>query len=111
MVFHLIDRAGWALAVEQGSHRPPSLAAEGFVHLSTRAQVLGTANRFFRGRTDLLLLQIDEGSLTGALKYEEGEPGQLFPHFYGPLPVSAILAVLSLEVDDAGGFSRMPAGA
>ena len=104
MIFHLVDSASWALAVKCGEHRPASLQAQGFVHLSTRAQVLGTANRFFAGRTDLLLLHVDETRLVGTLKYEEGEPGQLFPHFYGPLPVAAIVKVVVLKPDASGVF-------
>ena len=91
MIFHLVDSVSWALAQQRGEYRPDSLQTQGFVHLSTRAQVLATARRFFAGRTDLLLLHVDEAQLAGALKYEEGEPGQLFPHFYGPLPLSAVV--------------------
>lgn len=108
MVFHLVDRAGWALAVDRGEHRPPSLESQGFVHLSLKEQVLGTANRFFAGRVDLLLLEIDEARLPGALKMEEGEPGQLFPHFYGAVPVSAVKSAEAILPDADGTFRRLP---
>ena len=108
MLFHLVDREAWAVALKAGAHRPASLAAQGFVHLSTRAQVLGTANRFFVGRRDLLLLRIDESKLVGTLKYEEGEPGQLFPHFYAALPVDAVSSSLPLLPDADGQFSSVP---
>lgn len=104
MIFHLVDAASWALAQERGEHRPPSLQAQGFVHLSTRDQVLATANRFFAARTDLVLLHVDELKLSGTLKYEEGEPGQLFPHFYGPLPLTAVTRVGPLKPDETGRF-------
>lgn len=102
VIFHLVDEASWAVAVERGEHRPASLSSQGFVHLSTRAQVLGTANRFFAGRHDMLLLHVDEARLPGVLKYEEGEPGQLFPHLYGPLPVAAVVKATPFrgEIDD-----------
>ena len=107
MIFHLVDSEAWALAVKCGEHRPPSLQAQGFVHLSTREQVLGTANRFFAGRTDLLLLHVDEARLVGTLKYEEGEPGQLFPHLYGPLPVAAIVKAVVLTPEASGVFVHL----
>ncbi len=108
MVFHLVDRAAWAIAVERGEYRPASLLAEGFVHLSRAEQVLGTANRFFAGRRDLVLLSVDEARLGPGLKLEEGEPGQLFPHFYGAIPVAAVGAVLPISPDDDGVFRRLP---
>ncbi len=108
MIFHLIDSAAWAVAMERGEHRPPSLLAQGFVHLSTRGQVVGTANRFFAGRADLILLHVDETQLVGGLRYEEGEPGQLFPHFYGPLPLQAILKAVPLRPNAQGVFVEPP---
>ena len=104
MIFHLVDSASWQLALQRGEHRPESLQTVGFVHLSTGAQVLGTANRFFAGRLDLLLLHVDETRLVGTLKYEEGEPGQLFPHFYGPLPVAAVVKAVALKPGASGAF-------
>jgi uncharacterized protein (DUF952 family) len=92
VIFHLTDAAAWTAALKSGFVRPPSLLSEGFIHLSTAQQVVGTANRFFAGRQDLLLLGIEERLLPGPVKYEEGEPGQLFPHFYGPLPTGAVLS-------------------
>lgn len=97
MIFHLVDEASWVRAVASGAYHPPSLAAEGFVHLSTGAQVRGTAERFFKGRADMLVLHVDEAKLPGPLKYEEGEPGQLFPHHYGPLPLAAVVKVTALK--------------
>ncbi len=108
MIFHLVGGAAWAAAVEQGAYRPPSLAQQGFVHLSTSTQVLGTANRFFAGRTDLLMLRVDERALGGLLKYEEGEVGQLFPHFYGALPIAAVIDVAPLSPDADGVFRTLP---
>lgn len=93
MIFHLVDEEAWVRAVARGEYAPASLAQEGFVHLSTAAQVRGTFERFFAGRTDLLVLHVDEAKLTAPLKYEASEPGQLFPHHYGPLPLSAVAKV------------------
>lgn len=108
MIFHLVDRPSWDAALQLGEHRPASLRAQGFVHLSTVDQVLETANRFFAGHTDLLMLLVDESQLEGLLKYEEGEPGQLFPHFYGPLPVRAVSAVIRILPEADGVFRALP---
>lgn len=106
LLLHLIDGASWkAVTVEV---RPPSLAVQGFVHLSTPAQVHLPAQRLFAGRQDLLLLQVDPGLLTDEVRWEPGVPGDpdamLFPHLYGPLPVSSVTGVSDYRPGPDGRF-------
>ncbi|NJN18242.1 MAG: DUF952 domain-containing protein [Oscillochloris sp.] len=105
MIYHIAEHAVWAATAE--SYRPPSLEREGFIHLSTNKQVLRTAARFYCGRTDLLLLAVDPGALQAEMRYEEAEPGEFFPHLYGPLNLDAIVAVLEFQPEPDGTF-RMP---
>jgi uncharacterized protein (DUF952 family) len=74
MILHIASRSDWDSAVARGSYAPPSLVAEGFIHCSTIAQILGTANRLFRGQTGLVALCIDESRLRVSLKYEPPMP-------------------------------------
>jgi uncharacterized protein (DUF952 family) len=94
-LFHILSRADWARALRAGVHAPPSLEAEGFVHLSTEHQVVATAQRFFAERTDLVALRLREDRLDARIRYEAAE-GDVFPHLYGSLPVGAVEAVLPL---------------
>jgi uncharacterized protein (DUF952 family) len=107
-LFHIVPASDWSAAQAAGALKPGSLASQGFVHLSERGQVLGTANRFFRGRRDLLLLEIDAAKLSDPVRYEEGEPGVLFPHLYGPLPVSAVVSAKPLVPGGDGTFTSLP---
>lgn len=63
---------------------------DGFVHLSAAHQVAVTAVKHFAGRDDLMLLAVDDAVLGSALRWEPSRGGALFPHLYGPLPVSAV---------------------
>ncbi|NTV63395.1 MAG: DUF952 domain-containing protein, partial [Oscillochloris sp.] len=87
-----------------GAYAADSLTSEGFIHCSTREQVLATAARFFAGRRDLLLLAIDPARLSAELRYEEGDLGVRFPHLYGPLELGAVIAAHPFAPGPDGAF-------
>lgn len=106
MILHIIDRTDWAAAVAAGTYRPDSLTAEGFIHCSTPAQVLGPANAFYHGRTGLVLLVIDPARVAAPIVYEDCyETGTAFPHIYGPLSPAAVTAVVDFPPNADGRFS------
>jgi uncharacterized protein (DUF952 family) len=88
---------------------PAAYGADGFIHLSTAAQVVRVANARFAGAPDLVLLCVAADRLAAPLRYERGDPGsdELFPHLYGPLEVDAVVRVLPFE-EGAGGFALPP---
>src|SRR5436190_16079633 len=94
-LYHLVDSAAWEAARAAGVYRPPSLAAEGFIHLSTADQWPRTRARFYAGVADLLLLEIDPQRLTAEVRYERAD-GEDFPHLFGPLALDAVVAVRTL---------------
>jgi len=83
--------------------------ADGYIHLSTGNQLAETLNKHFTGQTDLYIAAVDLEKLGDAVKWEESRGGQLFPHVYGPLPLSAITAMFPLERDSTGALS-LPLG-
>ncbi|HYB37261.1 MAG TPA: DUF952 domain-containing protein [Mycobacterium sp.] len=97
VLLHLCGAEAWSRARACGELRPESLDSTGFIHLSTPEQVHLPANRLYRGRGDLVLLYIDPAALESPVRWEAGvatdpEP-MLFPHLYGPLPVSAVINI------------------
>ena len=113
-IFHISTAADFAAARASGAHCAPSLASEGFIHLSQAHQVQAVLQAFYPGRTDLVLMVVDPTLLTAPLRYEApaslGKPGglaafereQLFPHLYGPLNGDAIVGVI-----EAAGFDGL----
>ena len=91
--FHLVRRGDWDASIEAGEHRPPSLDDVGFVHLSRADQVPATVARHYAGIDDLLVVELDGERLGAPVVFEEGEPGEHFPHLYGPLPLAAVVDV------------------
>jgi uncharacterized protein (DUF952 family)/ribosomal protein S18 acetylase RimI-like enzyme len=95
-LLHLVEPARWRAALRDGALPP---GPEGFVHLSTPEQVHLPAARLFPGRRDLVLLVVDPARLPDPVRFEPGVPedpaGMRFPHLHGPLPVTAVAAVVA----------------
>ena len=67
--------------------------------------MLRVADRLFRGRTGLVLLEIDTRRVGAEIRYENCEGGQEnFPHIYGPLDLDSVVRVLEFEPREDGGF-------
>ena len=106
--FMLVSAAGEFLT-------PASLGSEGFVHCSDPGTVALPASRLYRGRTDLLVLEVDPARVGVPVRWEPGvrdgqveTSGPWFPHVYGPLPRVAVVAVHGFPPEDDGTF-RLPA--
>ena len=48
-IYHITPLEEWERARAAGSYQANSLHSEGFIHCSTREQVIPTANRFYHG--------------------------------------------------------------
>lgn len=89
-----------------GNYQPERFPVEGFIHCSTRDQVIQVANARFRGQSGLVLLFIDTDKVAAEIIYENLEGGQqLFPHIYGELNTDAVARVAEFAPDDAGYFA------
>ena len=109
-LFHIIGADDWAEAAAAGVYSPPSMATEGFIHLSARHQILRPANLLYRGREDLLLLRIAADDLDAELVWEPGSHGETedFPHLYGALNLDAVVGTIDFPCGVDGGF-ELPA--
>jgi uncharacterized protein (DUF952 family) len=108
-ILHFRSTADWAAARAAGEYTADTLGTEGFIHCSTADVVHEPANTLARGRTDLVLLEIDGDRLAEAPHDEPGDPNDLnssfFPHVYGPIPVSAVVAVHDFPPGADGRFT------
>lgn len=103
LAFKLVDRADWEAVRAAGAYAGSAVdVADGYIHMSSRAQLAETARRHYAGRSDLRLLTVDCARLGEALKWEPSRGGDLFPHLYAPLPFAAVVAERDLSVDPAG---------
>lgn len=81
--------------------------ADGYIHLSTAAQLTETVDKHFDGQTDLHIAAVDLEAMGEAVKWEESRHGQLFPHLYADLPLSAVIAYGPMQRAENGTI-RLP---
>ncbi len=105
LIYHITTEAAWQEALANNAYRDESLRDAGFIHCSAFKQVCPTAKRYFPGRRDLILLEINEASLGNIVKYEMAEIGEKFPHIYGEIPVASVVRISPLILEPDGEFS------
>lgn len=104
-LFHLLAAAEWEAAKCAGVYAPRSLELEGFIHLSLDRQLLRSAEKYFAGRNDVVVLALDATKLTAAVKLEHVAMAKdSFPHLYGPLNLSAVIDAEPLHRGGDGKF-------
>ena len=117
MILHLLSRESWVEAQAHGQLIAPSVATEGFAHCSTERQMVDVANKYYRGTSNMVLLDIDPMKLTSQLKFEppahiDGSPAlphePLFPHIYGPINLDAVIEVIDFPCGSNGEFVAPP---
>ena len=105
IIYKIAPRALWAEAEARGAFAgAPVDLADGYIHFSTAEQVRETARRHFAGQTGLVLAAVDADALGTALRDEPSRGGDLFPHLYAHLPMSAVLWVRDLPPGPDGAF-------
>lgn len=103
IAYKLVDLTEWTRARAAGAYDGSAVdRADGYIHMSTAAQLAETARRHYAGRDRLVLVAIDPSALGETLRWEPSRGGDLFPHLYGPLPTSAALSERPLSVEADG---------
>ncbi|KAB2850186.1 MAG: DUF952 domain-containing protein [Hyphomicrobiaceae bacterium] len=102
-VFKVVAAIEWRAALARGAYAGSADdRRDGYIHLSSACQLRGTLDKHFAGRKDLLLIALEPAKLSDGLKWEPSRAGELFPHFYGDLPVGAAQWTRPLPLDARG---------
>ncbi|SFA98475.1 Uncharacterized conserved protein, DUF952 family [Rhizobium sp. NFR07] len=98
-VYKIVPEALWREAKQKGVFDGAEIDhRDGYIHFSTADQARETAKLHFAGLTGLLLVAVNTPVLGEALKFEPSRGGDLFPHLYGTLPLSAVLWEMPLLI-------------
>lgn len=102
-VYKICANSAWEAACRTGYYGgSDDDLRDGFIHLSTASQLLGTLEKHFSGQDGLVLVGLAVAELGDKLRWEASRGGALFPHLYAPLSVTVATAVFPLRRDAAG---------
>lgn len=101
-VYRVFRAAEWRAMTSAGYFLGSAIdSRDGYIHLSSRGQVLETIERHFDGDTNVLVVEIETLCLGEKLRWEPSRGGVLFPHLYGTLAMTSVVRTI-----DAGTFAR-----
>jgi uncharacterized protein (DUF952 family) len=95
-IFHIATLADWKQAQETGSYTTSTygrtLEEEGFIHAARDFQVPLVRDRFYADVAEPLVVLEVETDLLDAEVRDEQVGDEVYPHVYGPIPTSAVVA-------------------
>jgi uncharacterized protein (DUF952 family) len=85
-VYKILRQGEWEILQNSGrTVGSPDDVRDGYVHMSTGAQVPQTLIRHFTGDESLWLLELEEAVLGADVRWEAARDGDRFPHLYRQL--------------------------
>lgn len=94
IVYHIVLPEDWA-AFDTDLYTAKSLETEGFIHCSFAEQLDGVIERYYKGVSDLVILEIESDRLMSRLVKEPSTNDEIYPHIYGPINRDAIVKVIN----------------
>jgi uncharacterized protein (DUF952 family) len=104
--YKILTPAQFAALLEDRFAGAPVDIADGYIHLSTAAQLDDTLRTHFAGQEGLVIAAVDLAALGGMLRWEVSRGGQLFPHIHGKLHLAHVLAHMPLAWEN--GSAKLP---
>jgi len=105
--YKVLNAAEFA-ALQDGSFSgAPADLGDGYIHLSTASQLDETVAKHFAGQTELFIVAVDLKKLGDNIRWEISRNHALFPHLYGRLEASSVIAACPLD-RKADGTVKLP---
>ena len=103
VIYHIAIRAEWESQAGAAAYAPARYEKDGFIHCSEQFQLGPVADYNFRGRDDLVLLELMPTKLEPETRYEQGGK-EKYPHIYGPINKDAVSRVMDIQCNADGLF-------
>ncbi len=101
-IYKVLTADQWAAAEAGAPIQAAVDVADGYVHLSTAAQLQATLSKWFRGQIGCVLASFDADDFGPNLRWEPARDGDLFPHVYGRVSAKQAKAIWLLETGADG---------
>jgi uncharacterized protein (DUF952 family) len=101
---HLVPEAAWETREPATPYLPAAYAEDGFVHCTDGdAEMVVVANRYYReDPRPFLLLTLDLERTGSPWRFDD--PGQRYPHVYGPIDPACVLETRRMLREADGTF-------
>mgnify|MGYP000844098356 CR=1 FL=1 len=93
LIYHIVLPEVWEKFKDEYEYEAKSLTSESFIHCSYRNQLDEVLQRYYQDAKKVLILSINPHLLTSELIAEPSTNGEIYPHIYGKINKSAIVAV------------------
>jgi uncharacterized protein (DUF952 family) len=95
-IYHVATLADWRQAQQSGTYAMSTygrtLEEEGYIHAARHDQVPVVRDRYYADVTEpLVVLEVETDGLEAEVR-DEQVGDEVYPHVYGPIPVSAVVA-------------------
>lgn len=106
IIYKILRQDEWA-ALQSNDRFDGSVhdARDGFIHMSTAAQLQGTLDKHYTQGDVVILVAVRLADVEETVKWEVSRGGAEFPHIYGTLPLSAVEQHWPLSPDPKGGYA------
>lgn len=102
LVYKILNAEDWQTAEQLGFTKTALDEGDGYVHLSTRAQVAETLALHYPGQEHVRLLEYIVEEMDGRIKWEESRGGDKFPHLYSTLRIDGATRLWELTLGEDG---------
>lgn len=110
IAYKILTAQQWSALEDGAFDGAPVDQADGYIHLSTAAQLAETLTRHFAGQSGLVVAAVDLDALGKAVRWEPSRGGALFPHIYGRLTLDVVIAYGPVEYETDGSLKLPVAG-
>ena len=93
LIYHIVLPDIWEKFKDEYEYEAESLHSEGFIHCSYRNQLDEVLERYYKNAGKVLILHINLHFLTAKFIAEPSTNREIYPHIYGKINKSAIVAV------------------
>ena len=100
IIYKILRQSEWADMQREGHFAGSAHdRRDGFIHMSTAAQLQGTLDKHYRDGDVVTLVAIRFVDVAATVKYEVSRGGAEFPHLFADLPMAAIGKVWLVSAD------------